>query len=89
MKTKRTKKAAHRFEIFISHATADKRLAEALRNLICDSLRLKAQDVFVSSDGESLKIGGWDYEQIKSAHKFAKAVVAMMTPRSIFSPWVS
>jgi len=76
------------FDLFISHATADRVLAAALRDLICNTLKLEKNRVFVSSDGESIRLGQKDEPQITEAHKAAKAVIALMTPRSIFRPWV-
>jgi hypothetical protein len=81
-------KTKGKFDIFISHATADSLLAAALRDLICSALKLDTKRVFVSSDGESLQLGEKGEPQITEAHKSAKAVVALMTPRSIFRPWV-
>jgi hypothetical protein len=76
------------FKIFISHASADQHVATALCDLICNALRLDKGEVFVSSSPDSIRLGDKDEVQITEAHKSAMAVVALMTPRSIFRPWV-
>lgn len=81
-------KPKREFEVFISHAAADRTLAVALRDLICGALNLGEDKIFVSSDNRSLRPGMKDEPQITEAHKNAKTVVALMTPRSIFRPWV-
>ncbi len=79
---------AGRIRIFISHATADQNLAGLLQRVIVKSLKLPSNQVFCSSDNESMKLGKKDEPQLAEAHSQAKAVVALMTPKSIFRPWV-
>jgi hypothetical protein len=76
------------FEIFISHATPDKKLARELEDLLSDVLGLEKQRIFRSSDGRSLEIGKPFNEQIVAAHQQARAVVALMTPNSLLRHWV-
>jgi len=76
------------FQIFISHATLDGELANTLQDCIMYALRLKKGDIFCSSDSTSLRMGKTSVEQITEGHRQAKAVVALMTPNSIYRPWV-
>ena len=76
------------FQIFISHATLDSKLANVLKGRISYALRLEKRQIFCSSDSTSLRMGKMDVAQITEGHKQAKAVVALMTPNSIYRPWV-
>lgn len=76
--------------IFISHASDDEKLAGLLQRLLESSLNLNAQReaVFRSSDIESIGMYEVQYHKITEAHRSAKAVIALLTPNSIYRPWV-
>lgn len=77
-----------RFWCFISHASQDVELAKQLQELLSKAIPSLMGKVFVSSDGDSIPAYvKWEPAIIK-AHQESSAVVALMTPNSVFRPWV-
>jgi hypothetical protein len=77
-----------RFWVFISHASQDCNLAKELKSLISLAVPSLKNRVFVSSDGNSIpQYVKWEMS-ITDAHKESSVVVALMTPNSVFRPWV-
>src|SRR5437667_294066 len=74
--------------LFLSHAAADKELAEALKVMLAQCLFLDPDRIFLTSDAVSMRTGRTSVAQITEAHGQAKAVVALLTPRSVDRPWV-
>jgi hypothetical protein len=76
--------------VFISHASGDSRLALLIRDLFQKSLKLNPEKevIFCSSDVRSIRMDEEPYERITQALQSAKAVIALMTPNSIYRPWV-
>jgi hypothetical protein len=77
-----------RFRVFISHASQDYALAEAMRKLLSKAVPSLQESIFVSSDSKSIrKHEKWD-PAITQAHQQSGVVIALMTPASVFRPWV-
>lgn len=76
------------FTIFISHASPDYELARLMRDVLADEFGLQKAEIFCSSDNFSLYGGHGFVPQIRRALKQVKAVVALLTPNSVFRPWV-
>lgn len=74
--------------IFVSHAAADRRLAEGLKSAISACLSLDRDRIFLTSDAVSMQTGRISVDQITEAHRQAKAVVALLTPRSVQRAWL-
>lgn len=76
--------------IFISHASDDSKLALLIKKLFQSSLDLntKKEAVFCSSDKESIRMDDVLYEKITQALQSAKVVIALITPNSLYRPWV-
>jgi hypothetical protein len=60
-------------------------LAIALQRVINTSLEV---EVFCASDDTSIPLGEKGEQQITEAHRQSKAIVVLVTPRSLFRPWV-
>jgi hypothetical protein len=80
------KKNLDKIQIFISHATGDHPLARELVELLCECFRIPSEKIFY--DQYSLLPGKKLDDQIKAALAQAEMVIVLMTPRSVFSPWV-
>jgi len=76
--------------IFISHAHADRHLATKLVTLLKNALGLRgAQDVFCSSrEGAGVTPGAEIREEVVQHLKSASALIVLLTPKSVGSPWV-
>lgn len=77
------------YKLFISHSTKDRLLAEAITELL-SKITLKLLDPWFSSDTRSnkgLNPGLW-FNQIVNQISGSKALIAIMTPNSINSPWI-
>lgn len=78
-----------RTRIFISHASEDRILAKKIKQLFLNSLKkLKSDEIFCSSDKKSIKMYAHPFQKITQALQSAKVVLALMTPNSIYRPWV-
>jgi hypothetical protein len=73
--------------IFFSHSSKD---AEALKHLKQRFVELTADtiEVFLSSDGQSIRLGKNWLARVEEALKGAKAMFVFLTPNSMASPWV-
>jgi len=74
--------------IFVSHAAADWELAKELKTTIAECLSLDRDRIFLTSDAVSMRTGRVSVNQITESHQQAKAIVALLTPRSVHRPWV-
>jgi len=76
--------------IFISHSSEDSSLACLIQKLFEKSLKVnpKKEIIFCSSDLKSLRMDDVQYERITYALRAAKVILALMTPNSIYRPWV-
>ena len=76
--------------IFISHAHADRDLATKLVTLLKNALALRgAHDVFCSSrEGAGVTPGAEIREEIVRQIKSASALIVLLTPESVGSPWL-
>jgi hypothetical protein len=72
--------------IFLSHAAADQRIANRLKQIIEQTI--PATDVFVSSDPEDLPPGSPWIEKIRDALRVAEAYLIVATTRSMVRKWV-
>ncbi|NWG53073.1 MAG: toll/interleukin-1 receptor domain-containing protein [Hydrogenophilaceae bacterium] len=73
--------------IFVSHATVEAEMAEAVRAYL-DGVTEKRLDWFVSSDGETLALGERWLDKIVDALKRARLLIVLASPRSLESPWI-
>jgi hypothetical protein len=73
--------------VFFSHSTSD---GEALRRLKERFVTLTSGsvDVFLSSDGQSIRLGKNWVASVEQALKKAKVMFTFVTPNSIGSPWL-
>jgi hypothetical protein len=76
--------------IFISHAHADRDLVAKLVTLLKNALALRgAQDVFCSSrEGAGVTPGAEIREEVVQHLTSASALIVLLTPQSVGSPWV-
>lgn len=74
--------------IFISHISEERELAECLKKWI-DVLFLGDFDVFVSSDHTSIRLGKEWMEQINSALSECGIMLILCSPTAITRPWIS
>ena len=75
-------------KIFISHISEEKNIAICLKKWI-DNLFLGHFEIFVSSDGESLKLGNKWLEGINSSLEDSKIMLVLCSPESILRPWIN
>ncbi|MBL9144047.1 MAG: toll/interleukin-1 receptor domain-containing protein [Verrucomicrobiaceae bacterium] len=76
-------------KVFISHASADADVAEKLAKLLCFALSLPPEDIRCTSvDGFRFPVGAAFGSQIRREVVKAKALVGIITPVSIRSPYV-
>ena len=74
--------------VFISHITSEKELAQALRELIQTTF-MGMIEVFVSSDPDSIAMGGRWLEEITRGLKNCVVEVVLASPQSIKRPWIN
>jgi len=80
---------AARLQIFVSHSSGDIRLAHALSDLLVRALRLESLELRCSSvDGHRLAAGANVSGTLKADIQSARAFVAILTSRSLASPYV-
>src|SRR5687768_9520488 len=75
--------------VFISHATTDAALAQQLKKCLIATLGLNDAEVFCASDKESIRHGEKWRDAIVDALHTSRAFVILLTPRSLFRPWLS
>jgi len=74
--------------IFLSHSVADKVLVEAFEGLLTRALNITSENVFCSSlEGQGVKKGDNFVDAIKVKAVEAKAVVALISPAYMESPF--
>jgi hypothetical protein len=89
MKKKNPKnKRGNAYEVFISHHHLDEALAEALKDCVSKAFKLAPNKIFCTGSRVPLRMGKKNLDEITNALRQAKAVVAVMTPNSFYSPWV-
>src|ERR1700733_14437340 len=76
------------FQVFISHFTGEKRLAEKLQDLLKMVFGDQLQ-VFRSSDAESISTGEGQYAAILNALGAADVIVVLLSSESARRPWVA
>src|SRR4030043_220019 len=86
MKTKQVKEFLSSRTIFISHASEDKTLALMIKSLF-ESLNNDIS-VFCSSDIKDIEGGQLWFEKIMDALYNSKVCISLLTPNSIYRPWV-
>lgn len=74
--------------VFISHISEEQEIAQALKKLVEASF-LGLIEVFVSSDPNSIKLGGRWLDNITSALKVCKVEIIIASPASVKRPWVN
>jgi hypothetical protein len=75
--------------IFISHSSKDRKLAEALTDLLKGALGLMSHDIRCSSvDGHRLPVGVDTQSKLRQEVTAARAVVGLVTPSSLSSSYV-
>jgi hypothetical protein len=75
-------------DIFISHISEEAEVAIALKELIEQHFSGPPR-VFVSSDGESIKMGRDWLETVLKALRTCKAEIVVCSPKSVARPWVN
>ncbi len=76
-------------QVFISHAHCDETLARKVASLLDTALRLDPADTFISSEaGHGVAPGANILESIVSELQRVPALVVLLTPTSLKSPWV-
>jgi len=74
--------------VFISHIAEEAEVAKALKELI-EPHFLGLLDVFVSSDGASIKMGQKWLDTVSAALKDCAIQVVVCSPKSVARPWVN
>ena len=74
--------------VFISHITEEKEIAQELKKLV-ESSFLGMIEVFVSSDGASIRRGQRWLEGITNALKKCDVEIILASPESVKRPWVN
>ncbi|KQV39345.1 hypothetical protein ASE37_21245 [Rhizobium sp. Root268] len=74
--------------IFLSHAAADLALVEAFENLLTQALNITSESIFCSSlEGQGVTKGANFVDGIKDKAAQAKAVIALISPAYLESPF--
>ena len=73
-------------KVFVSYASADDRLARALKKCLVCTLGLEYEEVFRASDRDSIDLGMEWRDAIIRALDSSQAYVIVLTPRSFLSP---
>ena len=74
--------------VFISHISQEAKLAELFKNQIVQDF-LGMIDVFVSSDGTSIKVGNKWLDDVDAALKNAKVELIICSQESVRRPWIN
>jgi len=84
-----TQNKENNIDIFISHSSKDKDVAEALINLLRAALNIPADRIRCTSvDGYKLPAGASTDEQLRQEIYYAKAFLGLITPTSLQSTYV-
>lgn len=75
-------------EVFISHITEETKLAQIFKNYILEDF-LGLVNVFVSSDGKSISVGGKWLNEIDAALQKAQIELILSSVDSIKRPWIN
>jgi hypothetical protein len=75
-------------KIFVSHISEEAELAKALKSHLANAFG-KSVDIFVSSDGESIKAGGRWLDELEKALKCAQIEIVLCSPESVKKQWVN
>ena len=79
--------ANHR--VFVSHISDEKTIAHEFKQLLTQSLALPPHEVFVSSDGVSIKAGEKWLGALSDALETVDVMVVLCSNQSIERPWVN
>jgi predicted nucleotide-binding protein len=79
----RAKKGAKPYQVFVSHATADKWIAKA----ICEKIELAGATTF--RDDRDINGGDDIPEEIRKQIKQSREIVVLLTPDSVNRQWVT
>jgi hypothetical protein len=87
--TRRASVSGVDLQIFISHSSKDRALAEALTNLLKPALGLLSNQIRCSSvDGHRLPVGVDTQSKLRAEVNAAKVVIGLVTPSSLVSSYV-
>ena len=76
-------------EIFISHSSQDKLIADALTDLLKNALPVDPQAIRCTSvEGHKLPVGSRTGDRLREELLNAKCFIALLTPHSLSSTWV-
>jgi len=80
----------NKYSIFISHASENRILAKKLQHFLENSLKKKPgiKLVFCTSDIKAIEGGADWYEEIIRALRTSSVCLSLITPESIYKPWV-
>jgi hypothetical protein len=78
-----TRKAAKPYQVFVSHATADKWIAKTL----CEKIELAGAKTF--RDDRDINGGDDIPEEIRRQIKQSREIVVLLTPESVNRQWVT
>jgi hypothetical protein len=81
------KKRSKKPTVFVSHVHEDAEITKRIKDWVEDRL-LGAVDVFVSSDGSSIRGGDQWMQRVENALRDSKIVIILCTPSSIKRRWV-
>lgn len=89
MPTKQTNATRVELEIFISHSSKDKALAEAVTDLLKSAFHLTPDQIRCSSvDGHRLPVGVDTQSKLREEVNAANVVIGLVTPNSLASSYV-
>jgi TIR domain len=74
--------------VFLSHITEEAEVATAIKTLI-EPHFLGLLDFFVSSDGESIKMGQKWLDAVSTALKTCAVQIVLCSPQSVTKPWIN
>jgi hypothetical protein len=76
------------YEVFISHHHSDEELAEAVKRCVAKTLGLDQKRICCIGQRYPLRMTEKSFNQITDALREAKVVIALMTPNSLYAPWI-
>jgi len=80
---------SNKISVFISHSSHDKKIADALTELLKNALEIDPQSIRCTSvEGHRLPVGARTGDQLKQELLESKSFVALLTKHSISSTWV-
>src|SRR5687768_14547721 len=75
-------------KVFLSFIHEDRRVADALKNLVEHELAIQ-KEVFLVTDQDHLRAGDNWLRTIEDALKSSEIVLSLLSKRSITKPWVN